>query len=107
MGREATNYRRREQGILSTWHFRRFYAAHIGRKIYKSDETLVLRDQGKYEAAEEMNRRALEGREKVLGVEHPDTLNSVSNLALVLQNQGKYEAAEEMNRRALEGTRRC
>src|SRR5436305_1245754 len=28
---------------------------------------LVLSDQGKYEAAEEMNRRALEGREKVLG----------------------------------------
>src|SRR5204862_5331359 len=28
---------------------------------------LVLRDQGSYEAAEEMNLRALEGREKVLG----------------------------------------
>jgi hypothetical protein len=39
----------------------------------------------------------------VLGVEHPDTLNSVSNLALVLQDQGKYEAVEEMNRRALKG----
>ncbi len=64
---------------------------------------LVLRYQGKYEAAEEMNRRALEGREKVLGVEHPDTLTSVSNLASVLRDQGKYEAAEEMNRRALEG----
>ena len=30
--------------------------------------------QGKYEAAEEMNRRALAGYEKVLGAEHPDTL---------------------------------
>ena len=45
---------------------------------------LVLRYQGKYEAAEEMNRRALEGYKKVLGVEHPSTLTSVSNLALVL-----------------------
>jgi hypothetical protein len=37
----------------------------------------VLQLQGKYEAAEEMNRRALEGREKSLGAEHPDTLTSV------------------------------
>jgi Tfp pilus assembly protein PilF len=55
------------------------------------------------EAAEEMNRRALAGREKVLGKEHPDTLTSVSILAEVLQYQGQYEAAEEMNRRALAG----
>jgi len=45
----------------------------------------------------------MEGREKALGKEHPDTLTSVSNLALVLLHQGKHEAAEEMNRRALEG----
>ncbi|KAK0822949.1 hypothetical protein LTR73_008914 [Friedmanniomyces endolithicus] len=63
----------------------------------------MLQNQGKYEAAEEMKRRALEGKEKVLRKEHRDTLTSVSNLALVLQDQGKYEAAEEMNRRALEG----
>jgi hypothetical protein len=44
----------------------------------------VLQDLGKYEAAEEMNRRALEGREKTLGKKHPDTLISVRNLASVL-----------------------
>jgi tetratricopeptide (TPR) repeat protein len=64
----------------------------------------VLQDQGKYEAAEAMNRRALEGSEKVLGKDHPSTLTSVSNLASVLQGQGKYEAVEAMNRRALEGS---
>jgi tetratricopeptide (TPR) repeat protein len=64
---------------------------------------LVLRDQGKYEVAEEMNRRALAGFEKVLGMEHPNTLASVNNLASVLRYQGKYEVAEEMNRRALAG----
>jgi len=37
--------------------------------------------------AEEMNRRALIGREKVLGVEHPYTLINVSNLASMLQAQ--------------------
>lgn len=44
----------------------------------------VLRFQGKYEAAEEMSRRALAGYEKVLGVEHPSTLTSVNNLVLAL-----------------------
>ena len=46
----------------------------------------VLQDQGKYEAAEKLHRRDLEGSEKVLRVEHPKILTSVSNLALVLQN---------------------
>lgn len=55
---------------------------------------------------EEMYRRALEGRERVLGVEHPNTLTSVGNLALVLRELGKYAAAEEMYRRALEGRER-
>ena len=50
-----------------------------------------------------MNRRALKGSEKVLGVEHPSTLTDVDNLTLMLRYQRKYEAAEEMNRRALEG----
>jgi hypothetical protein len=47
----------------------------------------VLRRQGKYEAAEKMNRRALEGREKVLGKEHPSTLTSVEGLADLLERK--------------------
>lgn len=43
----------------------------------------------KYEEAEQINRRALNVREKVLGTEHPDTLTSVGILASVLQNQGR------------------
>ncbi|KAL8634563.1 MAG: hypothetical protein Q9228_007842, partial [Teloschistes exilis] len=58
---------------------------------------------GKYDEAERMNRRALDGREKMLGIEHPHTLTSVSNLASVLQDQGKYDEAEQMNQRALDG----
>ena len=57
----------------------------------------VLERQGKYEAAEEMNLRALEIQEKALGPEHPDTLASVSNLAWVRMRQGKFKAAVEMN----------
>jgi len=50
-----------------------------------------------------MHQRALEGREKVLGPEDPDTLTSVSNLGSVLNGLGKYEEAEAMHQRALEG----
>jgi hypothetical protein len=49
-----------------------------------------------------MNQLALNGREKVLGPEHPDTLTSFSNIAGVLWSQGKYKAAMRMNQRALD-----
>jgi hypothetical protein len=57
----------------------------------------VLRNQGKYEEAEAMNRRALEMREKVLGKEHPDTLTSMSQLASALSDQDKDVEAEQMH----------
>ncbi|XTI89109.1 hypothetical protein V2W45_1343896 [Cenococcum geophilum] len=63
----------------------------------------ALYDQGKDEAAEEIYRRAVEGREKVLGKEHALTLDSAIGLGNTLYNQGKYEAAEEIYRRAVEG----
>ena len=44
-----------------------------------SSLALMLQRQGKYKAAEEMHQRVLEGREKVLGGEHPDTPASVHN----------------------------
>jgi hypothetical protein len=54
----------------------------------------VLRRQEKYETAEEIHRRVLEGRDKAPGLERPFTLASVNNLA---GDRGKYEAAEDMD----------
>jgi hypothetical protein len=51
----------------------------------------VLRDQGKYEQAEEIHRQVLRLRETVLGKEYPDTLTSMNNLALALSGQRKYK----------------
>ncbi|KAF1949112.1 hypothetical protein CC80DRAFT_555727, partial [Byssothecium circinans] len=51
---------------------------HPGTLTSVSQLGSVLERQGKYEEAEAMHQRALEGREKVLGREHPDTLTSVS-----------------------------
>jgi tetratricopeptide (TPR) repeat protein len=56
----------------------------------------VLRQQGKYEEAEQMHRQTLDLKKKVLGEEHPSTLGSINNLAEVLRQQGKYEEAEQM-----------
>ena len=61
-------------------------------------------EMGKYDIAKEMDISALQARETILGLEHPDTLNSINSLGLVLMSQGKYEEAEAMHRRDLEGS---
>lgn len=62
---------------------------------------LVLEDQGDYEGAEELQRRALEARERTLGRDHSSTLWSVAKLASLLGARGKYEEAGELSHRAL------
>ncbi|KAI4592830.1 hypothetical protein KJ359_010383 [Pestalotiopsis sp. 9143b] len=57
---------------------------------------------GKYAESAEMHREALQLRKLVLGAKHPDTLESMNNLAMVLDSQGKYEEAEKMHRETLE-----
>jgi len=49
-----------------------------------------------------MHRRALEERNMMLGLNHPDTYTSFHNFALMLEKQDKCEAAEAMYRWALE-----
>jgi tetratricopeptide (TPR) repeat protein len=48
----------------------------------------------------------LERQEKLLGVDHPDTLGSVYNLALTFSSQGQYDQAEVLHQRALTGRER-
>jgi hypothetical protein len=50
---------------------------------------------GKHAKAEEVHRKVLEARQRVLGPEHQDTLRSMNNLASVLQDQGKAGWAHE------------
>ena len=53
--------------------------------------------------AEEMYRRALDGKEKAWGPEHTSTLDTVNNLGLLYADQGKHVEAEKMYQRALDG----
>lgn len=50
-----------------------------------------------------MFERALRGYEKVLGLEHTSTINTVNNLGALYAGQGKLDQAEEMYQRALGG----
>ena len=47
----------------------------------------VFYDQGKYDDALEWYRRALSGRERALGKDHPSTLTTVHNMALLFDNK--------------------
>ena len=51
-------------------------------------------------------KRALAGRERVLGPDHPITLTAVNNLATLFIKQGRYDEAEPLYKRALAGRER-
>ena len=42
-----------------------------------------LRDQGKYEQAEEIRRQVLGLQETALGVEHPETMSGMANFGII------------------------
>jgi hypothetical protein len=47
----------------------------------------LARNQGRWEEAENLHMQVLEMRKKVLGEEHPDTLESMADLAYTLKSQ--------------------
>ena len=59
-----------------------------------------------YKSAENLNCRAWEIRDHLLGGEHPGTLASMCNLALTLQSQGDLDRAKEIQEEELEIARR-
>lgn len=63
----------------------------------------ISKNQGRYEESLEWYGRALTGREKALGKEHPSTLRSVNNTAIAFDNKGRYGEATEWYRGALAG----
>jgi tetratricopeptide (TPR) repeat protein len=92
------------------------YLPH-GLQVAKSDEFAILPEKqrielmdrighcydtiGQYVAAEPLYKETLQ-LSKVFGIEHPDTLMSMNNLAALYQSQGKYEAAESLFKETLQ-----
>ncbi|KAH8675242.1 hypothetical protein BX600DRAFT_507495 [Xylariales sp. PMI_506] len=54
---------------------------------------LKSRNQGRFEEAEQLDIQALETKKTKLGVDHPDTLTSMENLAYTWQSRGHHEKA--------------
>jgi len=53
---------------------------------------------GKLDAAEQMYLRALAGREKALGLEHWQTLDTMHSLNDLYRQQGKLVEAKQLSR---------
>ncbi|KAJ5393627.1 uncharacterized protein N7487_011268 [Penicillium crustosum] len=53
-------------------------------------------DEGRWEAAEQLELQVMETRKTKLGEDHPDTLTSMANLASTYRNQGRWEEAEQL-----------
>jgi eukaryotic-like serine/threonine-protein kinase len=62
--------------------------------------------QGRYAQAEALFKQTLEIQRRVLGPEHPDTLDSLSEIASMYQRQGKYAMAETYAAQSLAGRSR-
>ena len=58
----------------------------------------LWQNEGKNAEAEALYREVINLDEKVLGPEHPNTLNDKMNLATALQADGKYAEAEAQYR---------
>jgi tetratricopeptide (TPR) repeat protein len=53
-------------------------------------------NQGRWKEAEELEVQVVEMRKRVLGAEHPNTLQVMSNLAVKYRRQGRWEEAVEL-----------
>ena len=63
-------------------------------------------ENGLYNAAEELQLQVLESWRRVLGVEHPDTLMTMHNLAFTYNLQRRTKEAEQLFLQVLESSRR-
>ena len=63
---------------------------------------LALQATAQRSAAETTSLQTLEIKQRVLGPEHPDTLDSMSGLAVVCQERSLYVEAEKLNKQTLE-----
>ncbi|KAI4147729.1 MAG: hypothetical protein LQ340_005415 [Diploschistes diacapsis] len=78
----------------SGWEYRSHSASMFAGCYY---------DNGQYDEAEELYKRALAGIEEKLGPKHFDTLRMMHDLANVYMKKGRSDEAEELYKRAFAG----
>ena len=62
----------------------------------------LLQEQGHFKEAEILENEVLNTRNRILGVEHPDTIRALLNLAVTYKSLGKYIEAEKLEIQALD-----
>jgi len=80
----------------------------INARLYDAITGFALQrvDEGDFDVAEPLLLEAIVGHRRVLGDEHPLTLNSINAMGTMLDRMGRNEDAESYYREALE-SRRC
>jgi non-specific serine/threonine protein kinase/serine/threonine-protein kinase len=66
----------------------------------------VYRNLGLYPKAEPLLNRSVEIRRRLLGPDHPDTLQSMDSLAVFYKQAGRYDEAEKLQAETAAGRRR-
>ncbi|MER0205013.1 MAG: tetratricopeptide repeat protein, partial [Nitrosomonas sp.] len=66
-----------------------------------NEQVNTLYQQGKYDEAIEIAKKALDIAEKTLGPEHSGVATSLNNLAVLYDTQGQYAKAEPLYQRSL------
>jgi hypothetical protein len=64
---------------------------HLGTITAMANLALTWRQQGRLDAAEELEVQVLELRKAVLGEKHPDTITAMANLASTWRQQGRSD----------------
>ena len=67
---------------------------------------MCLYTDGRYDEAETPFVEVMQMRQRVLGVEHPDTLTSIANLASTYRNQGRWKEAEDLDVQVMETSKK-
>lgn len=83
------------------------YTQPLLRQLLKlrSQIANVLRSEGKFQQAHDLDAAVLERQSEVLSQRHPDALRTASNLAADLRGLGDFGQALEMDRRTHSGLR--
>jgi len=67
---------------------------------------MLLQEQGYFKEAETLENKVLDIRNRILGVEHPSTINAMENLAGTYHKLGKYTEAEKLDIQVLDASNR-
>jgi hypothetical protein len=67
---------------------------------------MLFQEQGYFKEAEVLENKILDMRNRILGVEHPDTIRATANLAVTYGSLGKYTESEKLEVQVLDARTR-